>query len=226
MIANADADPGFVGERFRQRGFAFTECHREHPEEWPELEGHDLIVQLGSDWSTYSPDVAASVRAEEAMLRRAADCGIPVFAICFGAQVMAQALGGSARRSETPEIGWHHVESDVPEISIGPWMQWHYDVFAVPPGANEVARNAVGPQAFILGRMLAIQFHPEVGESIARRWCLGAPEELVAVGMSVDALIEESRRAARDGEPLTAALIDWFCEAISVAPHGQVLRTR
>ena len=219
LIANAnDADPGFVGERFRAHGFVFTDCHRERPADWPELPGHDLIVQLGSDWSAYWPDVATCITAEKAVLLDAARRGIPVFAICFGAQVMAQAFGGSVRLSETPEIGWYHFESDVPEIAAGPWMQWHYDVFAVPPGADEVARSAVGPQAFIIGRMFATQFHPEVDEPIARRWCLGAPEELAAVGTSPDALIGESRRTTVISERHTAALVDWFCEAISAGP--------
>ena len=61
LIANAaDADAGFVGERFRHHGFAFTECHRERPAEWAELDGHDLVLLLGSEWSVYWPRGGAS----------------------------------------------------------------------------------------------------------------------------------------------------------------------
>ena len=46
LIANAnDADAGFVGERFRSHGYAFDECHREHPGDWPSLDGHELKVE-------------------------------------------------------------------------------------------------------------------------------------------------------------------------------------
>jgi hypothetical protein len=54
LVANTvDADPGFVGERFRHHGYAFDECLRETPSEWSDLAGHDLVVLLGSEWSVY-----------------------------------------------------------------------------------------------------------------------------------------------------------------------------
>ena len=75
---------------------------------------------------------------------------------------MAHALGGTVERARQPEIGWHEVVSDVPEvIAEGPWMQWHYDVVTVPGHATELARSAVGPQAWQLGRNFCTQFHPE-----------------------------------------------------------------
>ena len=75
--------------------------------------------------------------------------GVPIYGICYGNQIMAHALGGTVERAREPEIGWHQIVSDVPEvISEGPWMQWHYDVVTVPPGAEELARSAVGPQAW------------------------------------------------------------------------------
>src|SRR5258705_4722660 len=56
LIANAsDADGGFVAERFRGRGYSFTECHRENLDDWPALADHELIVTLGSEWSVYWP---------------------------------------------------------------------------------------------------------------------------------------------------------------------------
>ena len=62
-IANAnDADTGLVGERFRTHGYQFDEYHREHPDEWPELAGHQLVLLLGSEWSVYWPEVARSVK--------------------------------------------------------------------------------------------------------------------------------------------------------------------
>ena len=45
VVANGyDADPGFVGEHLRGAGYAFTECHREHPEDWPDLDGVQLVA--------------------------------------------------------------------------------------------------------------------------------------------------------------------------------------
>ena len=70
-----------------------------------------------------------------------------------------------------PEIGWYDIVSDVPEvIAAGPWLQWHSDVVTVPPGAEELARSAVGPQAWRIGRTLCTQFHPEATETMLARW--------------------------------------------------------
>ena len=79
LIANAvDADAGFVGERFRHHGYSFDECIRERPEEWPALDGHDLVLLLGSEWSVYWPEVAEYVAAETALIREAQCSGVAV----------------------------------------------------------------------------------------------------------------------------------------------------
>ena len=171
LIANAnDADAGFVGERFRSHGYAFDECHREHPGDWPSLDGHVLVLLLGSEWSVYWPEVAHNVSAEVAVVHEAARRGVPVFGICFGNQVLAHALGGTVEKAREPEIGWMNIVSDLPlVIAEGPWMQWHYDVVTVPGHAVELARSAAGPQAWRLGRMFSTQFHPEANEAVLRR---------------------------------------------------------
>jgi len=44
-----------------------------------------------------------------------------------------------------------------------PSFQWHEYAAGVPPGAVELARNDVGPQAYRLGKAVwGVQFHPEV----------------------------------------------------------------
>ncbi len=226
-VANAnDADPGFVGERFRDHGYAFSECHREHPGEWPSLDGQEVVVLLGSDWSVFWPHVASNVAAEIELIRAADDRGIPIFAICFGAQVIATAFGGSVRRHETGEVGWYDIDSDVPGmIATGPWMQWHYDVVTVPPGAIETARSPVGPQAFTIRRTMATQFHPEVNEAIVTRWCSGSPGELIARGLDPDNVVAESRLNIGRSRLHAAHLVDSFLATIAQSADSQVLDT-
>jgi GMP synthase-like glutamine amidotransferase len=218
LIANAaDADPGFVGERFRHHGFAFTECFRERPDEWPTLDGHDLVLMLGSEWSVYWPHVADSVASEAALIRDAQSRGVPQFGICFGNQTIAHALGGTVERARTPEIGWYDIVSDVPEaIAPGPWMQWHYDVITVPPGADELARSDVGPQAWRMGRSFCTQFHPEATESMLARWTGGAGgEELVTFGSSAEALMADTRRNVIAAREHAEHLVDWYLDSVS-----------
>ena len=225
-IANAnDADAGFVGERFRSHGYAFEECHREHPGEWPSLEGRDLVLLLGSDWSVYWPDVAANVAAEVAVIRDAARRGVPVFGICFGTQMLAHALGGSVNKASTAEIGWMQITSDLPQvIADGPWMQWHYDVASAPSGAIELAHSAVGTQAWQLGRVFSTQFHPEATETMLRRWSSGAgASELARIGVSVEALLTAARSNVDSSRPNSDRIVDWFLESVVPSEFHGVL---
>lgn len=218
LIANAeDADAGDVGERFRHHGFSFTECHRESPQEWPELDGHDLVLTLGSEWSVYWDHLEQEVAAEIGLVRTAHRRGVPLFGICYGFQVIAQGFGGMVRRSEEPEIGWFDIESDRPDvISAGPWLQWHYDVVEVPPVATELARSPIGPQVFAFDRVLATQFHPEATETMLRRWTAGAGgADVAARGSSRDELLARTALAVEDSRPSAERLVDWFLETVT-----------
>ena len=229
LIANGtDADPGFIGDRFREHGYSFDECHRETPGDWPALDSHELVLMLGSEWSVYWPDVADKVQAEVAVLHEAARRGIPVFDICFGSQVMAHAFGGDAHKAEIVEIGWQDVETDVPDVvAAGPWMEWHYDVVTLPPHATELARTASGPQAWQLGRMFSTQFHPEVHEGMIRRWATGfGEEELLRIGSSPAELIAATQAAVVRSRPNADRLVDWFCETIAPSGFVDVLSTQ
>lgn len=220
VVANVDdADPGIVGERFRHHGFAFTDCFREHHGEWPDLAGRDLVLLLGSEWSVYWPTVTDPVRAECALVNEAVARGVPVFAICFGAQITARARGGSVERARRPEVGWHRVESDRPDvIGPGPWLQWHFDVFSVPPGCTEIARSPSGPQAIIGSRLLATQFHPEATETMLGRWTSGDPDDLTRLGLDPERIMAETRREVVASRPRAEALVDWFLEHLAVGP--------
>jgi GMP synthase-like glutamine amidotransferase len=222
LIANAvDADAGFIGERFRHHGYAFTECHRERPEEWPDLDGFELVLLLGSEWSVYWPHVADNVAAEATLIREADRRGVPQFGICFGCQSMAHAFGGTVERAREPEIGWYDVTTDEPEwLAAGPWLEWHYDVVTVPPGAEEIARSAVGPQAWRLRKNFATQFHPEATESVVARWSLGGGgDELARFGSSRQELLDTTREHVQISREQAYLLVDHFVESLSSHPR-------
>ena len=120
-----------------------------------------------------------------------------MFGICFGNQSMAHALGGTVVRSPVAEVGWHSVGTMHPDIiAEGPWMQWHYDVVTLPPGAELMAANDVGPQAWRIDRMFCTQFHPEVTETVVHRWSSGpGGNELAKLGHKY---AEQARVAVRN----------------------------
>jgi len=219
VIGNAaDLDLGFVGQRLREHGYVFTECHREHPGEWPGLDGVQLVFSLGSEWNVYNEATAPLVEAEAELMRRAVDTDVPLLAICFGAQVLAHALGGTVTRAVRPEIGWYQLDGagigsgDAP-VAAGPWMEWHDDVFTVPPGFEELASTAAGPQLIRGGRALGTQFHPEVTETMLARWLrCGGAEQYRSYGGQPAELLAETRANVERSRPNAESLVDWFLD--------------
>jgi GMP synthase-like glutamine amidotransferase len=214
-----DFDSGFVGHRLREHGYAFTECHREHPDQWPSLEGVVLVLTLGSEWNVYRAETAELVDAEAAFVRDVVDRNVPLLAICFGAQVLAHALGGTVSRMTTPEIGWYDIELLEPEpVAAGPWVVWHHDVFTVPDGFTELARTAAGPQLVRGGTTLATQFHPEATETMIVRWlAMGGDEELRRHGLEPAEMLAQTRANVTRSRPQAAALVDWFLAQVSAS---------
>jgi GMP synthase-like glutamine amidotransferase len=218
LVANAlDCDPGFIGDRFRHHGFSFTENHRETLSDWVGVNGHDMVLLLGSEWSVYWPDKAKEAAAEAELVREAHGRGVPVFGICYGSQMIAHALGGTVEKAREPEIGWYDVTCDIPAVAPGPWMQWHYDCFTPPPGAEELGRSPSGSQVIRLGRTFATQFHPEASETIVSRWArsAGGRAELERLGTSSEALIDATRANVLDSEPNAHAIVDWYLDHVA-----------
>ena len=207
-----DADPGLVGSRLSELGFSFERNEREYPREWKPLAGIDLVLLLGSEWSVYWGSNEKEVAAEVDLVRSAVARGVPIFAICFGAQLISHAFGGSVTRATRSELGWHPVSSTLyPDLMQHTWLQWHYDTFSVPANMTAVANNDVGPQAMLGKRVFATQFHPEATTEIISRWSSGAgTTELHKHGIDPKGLIESSQEHVARTAAVTVKLVDWF----------------
>ena len=82
------------------------------------------------------------------------------------------------------------MRSDDPElVPEGPWFQWHFDSFTLPRRRALIAETDVGPQAFVAGRNLGLQLHPEVTTEIMDDWVHVYRHELDADGVDPDALL-------------------------------------
>ena len=171
--------PGLVEPWLRERG-AEPETLRideRDPHDLVPLD-YELIVSLGSEFGAYEDDIEW-IRHEMDFLREAVDQDVPVLGLCFGGQILARVLGSEVYRSDKEEIGWLPVGTrDLELVPDCPWFQWHFDTFNPPPGATIVAENEVGPQAFVAGRSLGLQFHPEVTTEIMDTWVQAYRHEL------------------------------------------------
>jgi len=115
------------------------------------------------------------------------DLGIPILGICYGAQLIAQQLGGTVGRGGTGEYGrtiLHRSESDDSGLLGGlpanqtVWMS-HFDaVTEVPEGFVGTGTTDGAPVAVLESpsrRIWGVQFHPEVvhtphGQDVIRRF--------------------------------------------------------
>lgn len=217
---DGDHDPGLIGARAEFHGYHLEVGVREDPGSWPALDGIDLMLSLGSEWSVYWDHVQRHVEPEIALLQEAQRRDIPVFGICFGSQLLAAAHGGSVAGSPHPEIGWFEVrptEAGDGLIEAGPWFQWHDDRWEAPPQATVLATNDAGDQAFSLGRTLATQFHPELTEGVLHRWLdeSGGRAIMAARSIDVDQVIAQTIASTLAAEERAAALFDGFVKAFA-----------
>lgn len=181
----------------------------------PDPRGYDAVVPLGSRWSVNGGlDWIAS---EVAMVRDAQAAGVPMLGVCFGGQLLAHALGGSVHRSPAPEIGWYEVESSRADIvPSGPWFQWHFDRFDVPAGATEIAKNGNASQAFVMGRTMGVQFHPELDEELLELWLAGSGrDEIAELSLTADQLRSATTRVVEDARQRVHALVRAFVAQVA-----------
>ena len=221
--------PGAIGERFIQRGYAVVEhvvVGKEYfhipavTAAFPSPTDFDAIVAMGAPWSVYADEAVGSwVRPELDLLRTAHAEGVPVLGICFGGQLLASAHGGTVEASDHPELGWTEVSTDDPElVPAGPWFQWHSDRWTVPPSAVEVARNPAASQAFVLGRNLAVQFHPELDAHMLRLWLgNGGAPILAERGVDLEHLISATEALEAHSRARARRLVDAFLDRVALA---------
>ncbi len=111
---------------------------------------------------------------QKRLLAELVEGGSPLLGVCLGAQLLAEAIGGRARRASAPEIGWPTVEL-TPEGAADPLLgplapsfeafQWHSYECDLPESAIVLARSAVCVQAYRYGPAAwGIQFHAEVSQ--------------------------------------------------------------
>lgn len=134
---------------------------------------YDAAVISGSRASVYWDDEAWIPPARE-WIREAFERGMPLLGVCFGHQLVADALGGRVDDMGEYEIGYRTVEhrGDDPlfdgiedEFLV---FTTHSDAVLEPPaGAEVLAENDYGIHAFRKDHAFGVQFHPEYDQPTA-----------------------------------------------------------
>ena len=211
-----DNETGYVGERLREHGYTLQAVPRPLFDRVGDLVlTAELVLLLGSADAVHDTSRATAVEAEAETVRLALSAGVPVLGICYGAQLIAHALGGRVRPVQRGEVGWMPVESVDDELcGAGPWLQFHSDVLTVPSEARLTGRTGCGPQGFALepstGRagVIAWQFHPETTPATLERWVRAMPDYVRHHGADPVELVAEARQREAASRLAAARLVD------------------
>jgi GMP synthase-like glutamine amidotransferase len=242
---------GLIGDAFAAAGCDVSEMvvvpkERYHSPDvavtFPAASEYDAVVFFGAVWSVYDTATIPWVGDEIGYARSLIALGVPTLGICFGGQLLAAAVGGRVERAPIPEIGWLSVASDTSAgpglidsgltdtgltdtglIDTGPWLSWHFDRFTVPAHVPVVARTALANQAFVSGRTLGLQFHPEVTDAVLEAW-LGSDDaaRLAESGVDPQALIEQSRTLADGAAARAHGLVRRFVFDVARRPVSEL----
>lgn len=139
----------------------------------PDLETLEAVLITGSAYGVY--DDVAWMRMLKEWIGFVSEHQVPMIGICFGHQVIADALGGDVRKSDK---GWgigrhtydvlrhpHWLKPDAERFSVG---VSHQDQVITPPAdARVLASSAFCPNAALIydrSPVLTFQCHPEFSD--------------------------------------------------------------
>lgn len=170
----------------------------------------DLLIMMGGPMAVYEQDRYPWIACQMRRLARRLAANRPTLGVCFGAQMMAAALGARVYSGPHKEIGFHPLSDICPKSPLRhlidvPVLHWHGDTFDLPNDVDLIASTAPYPhQAFCRGpNILALQFHAEMGtDPRFDHWVDQWPEALEEAGYSADSI---RRLHARHGPPAVAA---------------------
>ena len=209
MLQHQDnASPGLLLDVLRARDLVRRTVRIDRAERLPDPSSIALAVVLGSDES--ADETRNGWLADEIeWLRRADQAGTTILGLGFGAQALALALGGAVEPAGRPARGWRRVVTAEPQtIAAGPWFAWHDDSIRIPPGAQLLAHNNGGPQAYRAGNHLGIQFHPEVTPEIITKRVYGEHSAAVDTQGLLEATSREFKTAAVAANQLFSTFAD------------------
>ena len=148
------------------------------------------------------------------------ETGVPVFGICYGAQLIAQQLGGMVDASGRGEYGRTTLSLASPTApssvlfeevppTFDVWMSHFNAVAEVPPGFRATASTPDAPVAAFEDpshKIYAVQFHPEVvhtrgGQEILKRFLydVAGCRPTWTITSVIDASVEAIREQVGDG---------------------------
>ena len=167
-----------------------------------DLSEPDLLIMMGGPMGVYEQDRHPWIACQMRRLARRLAAGRPTLGVCFGAQMIAAALGARVYPGPGQEIGFHPLSfvdpaSPLRHLADTPILHWHGDTFDLPDDVELLASTPAYPhQAFRRGpNILALQFHGELGlDPRFDEWLRQWPEALVETGQRAEDMRDHHRQ--------------------------------
>lgn len=159
--------PDMFARMLGGRGFEFRVWHVEGMEFPSDVHDADGWLLTGSRHGAYEDH--PFIPPLEDFIRRAYAEGVPQVGICFGHQIIAQALGGKVVKHPGGwAVGAQDYDFDGQPVTLN---AWHQDqVATLPEGAEVVARNDFCENAALIygDRAFSVQPHPEFDDAFVQ----------------------------------------------------------
>ena len=170
----------------------------------------DLLVVMGSPTSIAVGHESDAGLAELALVRDWVATDRPYLGLCFGAQVLARATGGTVTRMATTYRSYAPlpIDASVSAALAGPWVLWHEDAITAPAQATVLSTLPHADIAFRIGHAVGLQPHVEVTSDSLERMlqALGvAPEQYESY---VSGLRDQEQSAVTPADRMAALLHD------------------
>ena len=170
----------------------------------------DVHVFLGSPHGVYEEHIPWIV-AERDLVRDLHAGQRPMLGICFGAQMIGSALGGSVQPIGRHFEGWMTNDDSGDDVWRGPWFRWHGDAIDLPADVPVMARDQGIPQVFRAGNAIGIQAHPEVSAETLETWAT----EPYFTGLAGEKLARAISQARRDAPSIRDRAFAFFDRAFA-----------
>jgi GMP synthase-like glutamine amidotransferase len=163
-----------------EKGYRVNQTYVCNNEDLPPVDSFDWLMVMGGSQQAWDEGATPWLQEEKAFLSDTLAAGKIILGICFGAQLLAEALGGKLFPNPQKEIGWHEVSltrqgqesflfQNVPSDFVT--FHWHSDHFSLPRSCTRLAGSkATENQAFVDKDrpLVGLQFHPEYTRDMVR----------------------------------------------------------
>lgn len=189
VVNSLESPAGQVAERVAARGWSVVEIAVHAPGAvLPQTpDGFDGLVVLGGSQDAWDDAAFPAFDTLRRLMLACDAAGVPVLAICLGAQLLAQAHGGVVARMDAGfERGLTPMRVSPPPPGVPDLLaragsdpvlvSWHRDSFSLPPGAVLLLSSAMSAQGFFVGRAsFGFQCHIEATRPTLDNWIATSP---------------------------------------------------